>query len=87
MSEKHNPENIVRQPLIYQIKLEEHLDRQWTNWFDGIAITMEDNSHTLLTCQVVDQAALHGLLKKVRDLGLTLISVIRVEPGQKQNLE
>jgi hypothetical protein len=87
MSEKHNPENIVRQPIIYQIRLEEHLDRQWTNWFEGIAISMEDNNHTLLTCQVVDQAALHGLLKKVRDLGLTLISVIRVEPGQIQSLE
>jgi len=87
MSEKHNPENIVRQPIIYQIRLEEHLGRQWTNWFEGIAISMEDNNHTLLTCQVVDQAALHGLLKKVRDLGLTLISVIRVEPGQIQSLE
>lgn len=87
MSEKHNPENIVRQPIIYQIRLEEHLDRKWTNWFEGIAISMEDNNHTLLTCQVVDQAALHGLLKKVRDLGLTLISVIRVEPGQIQSLE
>lgn len=87
MSEKHNPENIVRQPINYQIRLEEHLDRQWTNWFEGIAISMEDNNQTLLTCQVVDQAALHGLLKKVRDLGLTLISVIRVEPGQIQSLE
>jgi hypothetical protein len=87
MSEKHNPENSIKQPMIYQIRLEEHLDHQWTNWFEGIAITMEDNNHTLLTCQVVDQAALHGLLKKVRDLGLTLISVIRVEPGQTQNSE
>jgi len=87
MSEKHNIENSVRQPLIYQIRLEEHLDRQWTDWFEGVTITMEDNNQTLLTCQVVDQAALHGLLKKVRDLGLTLISVIRVEPGQIQNLE
>jgi hypothetical protein len=87
MSEKHNPENSVRQPMIYQISLEELLDHQWTDWFEGLAITLKDNNQTLLTCQVVDQAALYGLLKKVRDLGLTLISVIRVEPGQIVNLE
>lgn len=87
MSEKHNPENSARQPMIYQISFEEHLDHQWTDWFEGLAITTEDNNQTLLTCQVIDQAALYGLLKKVRDLGLTLISVIRVEPGQIQNLE
>ena len=75
------------QPMIYQIRLEEHLDRQRTDWFEGLAITITDNGNTVITGQVVDQAALHGLLKKVRDLGLTLVSVIRVEPDQIQSLE
>ena len=76
-----------QKPIIYQIKLEEHLDRQRTNWFEGLAITLTDNGNTVITGQVVDQAALHGLLKKVRDLGLTLVSVIRVESGQTQSLD
>ncbi|MFC1960315.1 hypothetical protein ACFLYO_06365 [Chloroflexota bacterium] len=56
---------------------------QWTDWFEGLTITLEDNGETLLTGPVVDQAALHGLLKKVRGLGIPLISVIRVEPDQR----
>ena len=55
---------------------------QWSDWFDGLTITLEDDGQTLLTGPVVDQAALHGLLRKVRDLGLTLLSVARVETGQ-----
>jgi hypothetical protein len=70
------------QPQIYQIKIKGHLDSQWTDWFEGMTITLEDNGDTLLTGPVVDQAALHGLLKKVRDLGMPLISVVRVEPSQ-----
>lgn len=62
-------------PRIYQIRLEGHLSRQWTDWFDGLTITQTAEGDTLLTGPVVDQAALHGVLKKVRDLGLTLISV------------
>jgi hypothetical protein len=62
-------------PRIYQIRLEGHLDRQWTEWFDGLTITLEENGDTILTGPVIDQAALHGVLKKIRDLGLTLISV------------
>lgn len=75
------------QPMIYQIRLEEYIDCQWTDWFDGLAITLKSNGDTLLTGQVVDQAALHGLLKKVRDLGLTLVSVIRVESGRTQDVD
>ncbi len=63
---------------IYQIRIEGHLGRHWTDWFGGMTITLEDNGDTLLTGPVVDQAALHGLLKKVRDLGMTLLSVNRV---------
>ena len=60
--------------MIYQIKIKGHLDRRWTKWFGGLSITLEDNGETLLTGQVADQAALYGLLRKVRDLGLPLIS-------------
>jgi hypothetical protein len=68
--------------MIYQIRLQGHLGRQWTDWFGGLTITLEDNGDTLLTGPVADQAALHGLLKRVRDLGMPLISVNRVTPGQ-----
>ncbi len=67
---------------VYQIRVEGHLGGQWQDWFGGLTITLEDSGDTLLTGLVVDQAALHGLLKKVRDLGLPLLSVICVEPGQ-----
>ena len=70
--------NDLDQPMVYQIRIEGHLGPQWADWFGGLAITLEDNGDTLLTCPVVDQAALHGLLRKVRDLGMPLISAIRV---------
>jgi hypothetical protein len=65
-------------PMIYQIRINGHLGPQWTEWFEGLTITLEDNGDTLLTGPVIDQAALHGLLKKVRDLGMPLVSVIPV---------
>lgn len=68
-------------PRIYQIRLAGHLSHQWTDWFEGLTVTLEEGGDTLLTGPVVDQAALHGLLKKVRDLGMPLISLQRVEPG------
>jgi hypothetical protein len=74
------------QPLAYQIRINGHLGRQWTDWFSGLAITLEDNGDTLLTGLIVDQAALHGLLRKVRDLGMPLISVSsrsQLEEGEK----
>ncbi len=58
------------------------MSSQWSDWFDGLTITLEDDGQTLLTGPVVDQAALHGLLRKVRDLGLPLLSVTRIEPDQ-----
>ena len=81
MSNEINSEIDQDQPLIYQIRIKGHLGRQWTDWFEGLTITLEDNGETLLTGLVVDQAALHGLLRKMRDLGMPLLSVIRVKPG------
>jgi hypothetical protein len=72
--------NELDQPMVYQIRIEGHLGPQWTAWFGGLSITLEDNGETLLTGLVADQAALHGLLRKVRDLGMPLISAIRVNP-------
>ena len=82
MSNKLNPKTDPSQAMVYQIRIKGHLGRQWTDWFGGLTITLEDNGNTLLTGPVVDQAALHGLLKKVRDLGMPLLSVIGVKPGQ-----
>ena len=82
MANKCNPKTDIGQPTVYQIRLQGQLGRQWTDWFGGLTITLEDNGDTLLTGPVVDQAALHGLLKKVRDLGMPLLSVNRVEPDQ-----
>jgi hypothetical protein len=67
---------------VYQIRVKGHLGPQWTDWFEGLAITLEDNGETVLTGPVADQAALHGLLRKVRDLGLPLRAVQCIEPDQ-----
>lgn len=82
MANKLKPKVEPNQPRIYQIRLEGHLDRQWTEWFGGLTITLEENGDTLLTGPVVDQAALFGLLRKVRDLGMSLLSVNRLNPDQ-----
>lgn len=66
----------------YEIRIQGHLDDQWADWFGGLRVTLEANGDTLLTGPVVDQAALHGLLRKVRDLGMPLLSVTGVEPGK-----
>ena len=67
------------EPAIYQIRVKGHLDRKWSDWFDGFTIVAQTNDETLLTGPVADQAALHGLLAKIRDLGLPLLSVKRVK--------
>jgi hypothetical protein len=66
----------------YEIRLKGHLDRRWSDWFDGFTISYQEDGITLLAGTVTDQAALHGLLMKVRDLGLTLLAVVRVETEQ-----
>ena len=82
MSETHGSTEDPYEPGLYEIRIKGHLDNRWADWFGGLTITLEDNGDTLLTGHVVDQAALHGLLRKVRDLGIPLLSVNRVEPGQ-----
>lgn len=71
--------------MIYQIRIEGQLGQQWTDWFEGLTIIQEEGGRTVLTGPVVDQSALHGLLKKVRDLGMPLISVNRIETAGSQN--
>jgi hypothetical protein len=66
-------------PVIYEIRVAGHLSLQWADWFEGLTITLGEDGNTLLSGPVADQAALHGLLKKVRDLGMILVSVNRVQ--------
>jgi len=82
MSDKQKLNKKLNQLQCYEIRLKGHLDDQWAEWFEGLTITLEEDGNTLLTGPLVDQAALHGLLKKVRDLGLPLVSVSPVEHGQ-----
>jgi hypothetical protein len=82
MASTHYPPTDPNQPSVYQIRVKGRLGPRWTGWFAGLTITPAGDGDTLLTGPVVDQAALHGLLRKVRDLGLPLLSVMRLEPGQ-----
>jgi len=95
MSDHPDYKSDSSQHLIYQIRIEGHLGQQWIDWFDGLSITLEEDGDALLTGPVIDQAALHGLLKKVRDLGMPLVSIRQVqinethpdrsEKGEKMN--
>jgi hypothetical protein len=82
MSNELEPRPAPSQPVVYQIRIKGHLRREWTDWFGGLTITLEDNGDTLLTGPVADQAALHGLLKKVRDLGVPLVSLSQVQSDE-----
>jgi hypothetical protein len=79
LSETHTLNEKRNATVVYVIRIRGRLGEEWSDWFEGLTITPEANDETLLSGPVVDQAALHGLLKKVRDLGLPLISVSRVE--------
>jgi hypothetical protein len=79
MSNDINSENGPGQPPVYEIRIKGHLGQEWTDWFGGLVITLEDNGDTRLTGPVVDQAALHGLLRKVRDVGMPLVSVAPIQ--------
>ena len=82
MSNTPNPTTDLHQPMAYHIRIQGHLGSEWTDWFGGLSITLSENGETLLRGPLVDQAALHGILRKVRDLGLPLVSVIQVDPKQ-----
>jgi hypothetical protein len=82
MSATHASTEDHDEPGLYEIRIKGHLDDRWAAWFGGLTLTREDNGETLLTGPVVDQAALHGLLRKVRDVAMPLISVTRVRSGQ-----
>jgi len=82
MNEKHAQTGNWHEAGRYEIRLKGHLDTRWAAWFDGLTLTHESDGTTIIHGPVVDQAALYGLLQKMRDLGLPLISVIHVEPDQ-----
>jgi hypothetical protein len=73
-------------PGRYEIRLKGHLDSRWAAWFDGLSLINESDGSTVIHGPVADQAALYGLLQKVRDLGLPLISVTQVQPGRPECL-
>jgi hypothetical protein len=79
MSEKYASSQDHYEPGVYEIRIKGHLEDRWAAEFEGLTITLEEDGDTLLTGPVVDQAALHGFLKKVRDLGLPLVSVSQVQ--------
>ena len=82
MSELHGSTEDQYEPGRYEIRLKGHLDARWANRFEGLSLSYGSDGTTVLSGPVVDQAALHGVLRKIRDLGLPLLSVIEVEPGQ-----
>ncbi len=71
-------------PVVYEIRIAGHLPARWSAWFEGLAVTVEPDGSTLLRGPVVDQAALYGLLKKVRDTGLTLLAVNQISSKEEQ---
>jgi hypothetical protein len=76
---------VILRTMIYQIRIKGLLDRQWTNWFGGMTISATEDGDTLLTGPVEDQAALHGLLRKVRDSGMSLVSVGPIESDRRRD--
>ncbi len=77
----HPPDS--NEPIVYEIRIAGHLPPQWSAWFEGFTVTQEPDGSTLLSGPLVDQAALYGLLKKVRDTGLTLIAVNQITSKQE----
>jgi len=87
MSNTRGPDGQANQPMIYQIRVKGHLGRQWADRFEELSIILEDDGTTLLTGPVVDQAALHGILRRIRDLGITLLAVNSVDPNPQDPSE
>ena len=86
MSDESTQDTEPIQPKVFEIRIKGHLDDQWTDWFGGLTITLEESGDTLLTGPVIDQAALYGLLRRVRDLGLPLVSVNSIDNGKQDRL-
>lgn len=83
----HRPGTEPDQPMVYEVRIKGRLASRWNDWFAPMTIKPEAGGDTILSGPVVDQAALHGLLTKIRDLGLPLISVSRVDPGQDESID
>ena len=82
MTAAHASTDDHREARLYEIRFKGHLEARWAPWFDGLCLTPESDGTTVIRGSVIDQAALHGLLSKVRDLGLPLIAVTQVDPKQ-----
>ena len=82
MTERHTSQGDRPEARRYEIRLAGHLDAHWATWFDGLAVCRQGDGTTVLRGSVADQAALHGLLQRIRDLGLALVSVAQVETDQ-----
>ena len=87
MSNERNPASDPNQPVVYQIRLQGQLGAEWRDWLGVMSITLAANGDTLVTGQVVDQAALYGLLRKVRDLGIPLLAVNRIQLDQAEGTD
>jgi hypothetical protein len=84
MTERHTWTPDSHEAGRYEIRLTGHLDAHWAAWFDGLAVTHEGDGTTVISGLIVDQAALHGVLQRVRDLGLPLVSVMRTQPDERE---
>jgi hypothetical protein len=87
MSDTHASPDTRRELGQYEIRLKGHLEGRWAAWFDGLSLTQESDGTTVIRGSVIDQAALHGLLSKVRDLGLPLIAVTQLDSKQMKGTE
>jgi hypothetical protein len=87
MSDTHVSSDTRREPVQYELRLKGHLEARWVAWFGGLSLTQESDGTTVIRGAVIDQAALHGLLSKVRDLGLPLIAVTQLDPKQMKGKE
>jgi hypothetical protein len=82
MPNEQKSDNDLDEPKVFQIRIQGHLSQQWQDWFEGLTITLEEDGNTFLSGHVVDQSALHGILKKIRNLGMPLLSVNSIDSNQ-----